>query len=220
MNPITKQQVLDGFHFRAATRHYDPQKKVSKADFQYILELARLSPSSVGSEPWQFLVIQNPAIRAKIKAVGWGIATQIDDASYVVAILAKKNARYDSDYFRRALEKRGLNEEQIDKAISRYQSFQMEDMKLLESERALFDWASKQTYIALANMMTGAAFIGIDSCPVEGFNYAEVNRILAETGAFDPNEWGVSVMVTFGYRAKEIKAKYRKPIEDIVTWLE
>ncbi|WP_373100001.1 MULTISPECIES: NAD(P)H-dependent oxidoreductase [Pasteurellaceae] len=220
MSQITKQQVLDGFHFRAATRKYDPHKKVSKDDFQYILELARLSPSSVGSEPWKFLVVQNPAIRAKIKEVGWGIATQIDDASYLVVILAKKNARYDSAYFRNALEKRGLTEEQISKAVSRYQSFQTDDMKLLESERALFDWTSKQTYIALANMMTGAALIGIDSCPVEGFNYAEVNRILAEAGAFDPAEWGVSVMVTFGYRAKEIKAKYRKPIDEIVEWIE
>ena len=56
--------------------------------------------------------------------------------------------------------------------------------------RTLFDWCSKQTYIALGNMMTGAALIGIDSCPIEGFSYPEVNRILAEEGLFDPNEWG------------------------------
>ena len=49
----TKQQVLDAFHFRCATRYYDPERKISKEDFDYILELGRLSPSSVGSEPWQ-----------------------------------------------------------------------------------------------------------------------------------------------------------------------
>ncbi len=91
---------------------------------------------------------------------------------------------------------------------------------MLENDRTLFDWCSKQTYIALANMMTGAALIGIDSCPIEGFNYAEVNRILAQEGAFDATEYGVSVMVTFGYRAKEIKKKYRKPLEEMVTWIE
>lgn len=69
-------------------------------------------------------------------------------------------------------------------------------------------------------MMTGAALIGIDSCPIEGFSYSEVNRILAEEGLFDPNEWGVSCMVTFGYRAKEIKKKYRKPTEEVIEWVE
>ena len=54
---IDKQQVLDAFHHRRATRAYDPSKKISPDDFAYILELARLSPSSIGSEPWQFLVV-------------------------------------------------------------------------------------------------------------------------------------------------------------------
>ncbi len=217
---ITKQQVLEAFRFRAATRRYDPLKKVSREDFDYILELARLSPSSVGSEPWQFLVVQNPTLREKLKPVSWGAATQLDDASYLVVILAKKNARYDSAFFRNGLEKRGLTAEQMEKTIARYKTFQEQDMKILDSERTLFDWTSKQTYIALGNMMTGAALIGIDSCPIEGFDYDEVNRILAESGAFDPHEWGVSVMVTFGYRAKEIKSKYRKPLEEIINWVE
>ena len=69
-------------------------------------------------------------------------------------------------------------------------------------------------------MMTGAAQICIDSCPSEGFNYDEMNRVLAEAGAFDPAEWGVSVAVTFGYRAQDIAPKARKPMEDVVTWLE
>lgn len=220
MMTITKQHILDGFKFRAATRYYDPERKVSREDMQYLLELARLSPSSVGSEPWKFLVIQKADIRQKLKPVSWGMATQLDDASYLVVILAKKNARYDSEFFRTSLEKRGLTEEQMSRALAVYKKFQQEDMPIADSERALFDWASKQTYIALANMMTGAALVGIDSCPIEGFNYAEVNRILAEEGLFDPTEWGVSVMVTFGYRAKEIKSKYRKPIEEIVQWIE
>ncbi len=220
MSQISKQQVLDAFHFRSATRYYDPSKKISEEDFAYILELARLSPSSVGSEPWQFVIIQNPELRQKLKPVSWGMATQVEDASHLVVILAKKNARYDSDFFRSSLEKRGLNQEQIEKALARYKEFQTHDINVLENDRTLFDWCSKQTYIALANMMTGAALIGIDSCPIEGFNYAEVNRILAEEGAFDATEYGVSVMVTFGYRAKEIKKKYRKPLEEMVTWIE
>ena len=151
---ITKSQVLAAFNYRAACRYYDPTRKISKEDMDYILELARLSPSSVGSEPWQFFVLQNQVIRQKIAPVAWGIKHPIEEASHIVVLLAKKNARY--------------------------KDFQTNDMKIADSERALFDWCCKQTYIALGNMMTGAALIGIDSCPIEGFNYDEVNRILSE----------------------------------------
>ena len=220
MTPISKQQVLDAFHFRAATRAYDPAKKISEEDFNYILELARLSPSSVGSEPWKFLVIQNPELRQALKPVSWGMATQVDDASHLVVILAKKNARYDSDFIRGVMARRGLEGEKAEQARARYKEFQEKHTQVLSSERALFDWTSKQTYIALANMMTGAAKIGIDSCPIEGFDYPAVNRILADAGVFDPEEWGVSVMVTFGYRAKDIKPKSRKPLDEIVSWVK
>ena len=215
----TKQQVLDAFHFRCATRYYDPERKISKEDFDYILELGRLSPSSVGSEPWQFLVVQNPELRQALKPVSWGMATQLDDASHVV-ILANKHMRYDSEDFRANLARRGLTEEQMQANMATYQRFQTEHINVLENDRTLFDWASKQTYIALANMMTGAALIGIDSCPIEGFNYAEVNRILAQTGAYDAEKYAVSVAVTFGYRAKDIRPKYRKPLNEIVHWIE
>ena len=216
----TKQQVLDAFHFCCATRYYDPERKISKEDFDYILELGRLSPSSVGSEPWQFLVVQNPELRQALKPVSWGMATQLDDASHVVVILANKNMRYDSEDFRANLARRGLTEEQMQANMATYQRFQTEHINVLENDRTLFDWESKQTYIALANMMTGAALIGIDSCPIEGFNYAEVNRILAQTGAYDAEKYAVSVAVTFGYRAKEIRPKSRKPLNEIVYWIE
>ncbi|STY63163.1 NAD(P)H-dependent oxidoreductase [Mannheimia haemolytica] len=216
---ISKQQVLDAFHFRAACRSYDPNKKISKEDMDYILELGRLSPSSVGSEPWKFLVLQNPETRQKIAPVSWGIKHPMEEMSHLVVILTKKNVRYDSVYMRDMLAKRGLTDEQIEASLVRYKSFQEEDMKLL-SERELFDWSTKQTYIALGNMMTGAALIGIDSCPIEGFHYDTVNQILSDEGLFDLNEYGVSCMITFGYRNKEIKKKSRKPTEEVIAWIE
>ncbi len=62
--------------------------------------------------------------------------------------------------------------------------------------------------------------LGIDSCPIEGFDYQAVNEILANEGLFDPKEWGVSVMVTFGYRNKDIRPKSRKTLDDIVQFVE
>lgn len=220
MNFFDKTDVLNAFHYRASTRSYDCSKKIPQDDFTAILEFGRLSPSSVGSEPWQFLVIQNPDLRQKLKPVSWGMVNTIETASHIVAILAKKNARYDSPYFDAVTARRGLVGEAKEQALAKYQKFQTEDIAILDNERTLFDWASKQTYIALGNMMTGAALIGVDSCAIEGFHYGEVNRILAEEGLFDPNEWGVSVMITFGYRDKEIKPKSRKAFEEVVKFIE
>ncbi|MCI5764914.1 NAD(P)H-dependent oxidoreductase [Actinobacillus porcinus] len=218
MTQITQQQILDAFKFRAATRAYDPNKKVSREQMAFLLELARLSPSSVGTEPWQFLVVESAEIRAKLKPFCWGMAGGIDDASYIVFILAKKNVRYDSPDLVDSLKARNLSEQELQATIDVYRTFQRDHIKVLENERTLFDWAGKQTYIALANMMTGAAMLGIDSCPYEGFNYAEVNRILSEAGLMDSEQFGVSVAVSFGYRAKTISQKSRKPAAQVVRW--
>jgi len=135
--------------------------------------------------------VQNPELRQKLKPFAWGMAATLDTASHIVVILAKKNARYDSPFMLDGIKRRGITDpEAIGKTLAKYQNFQADDAHLLDNERTLFDWCSKQTYIALANMMTGAALIGIDSCPIEGFNYDEMNRVLAEAGAFDPAEWG------------------------------
>ena len=218
---FTREQILPAYQYRKSCRHYDPSRKISAEDFHYILELARLSPSSVGSEPWRFVVVQNPALRQKLKPFSGGMAAALDTASHIVVILAKKNVRYDSPFMLEGIQRRGITDpEAVGKTLERYRDLQDKCMHILNDERALFDWCSKQTYIALANMMTGAALIGIDSCPIEGFNYDEMNRVLAETGAFDPAEWGVSVAVTFGYRAQDIAPKARKPAAEVVTWLE
>ncbi|MDO4434490.1 MAG: NAD(P)H-dependent oxidoreductase [Alysiella sp.] len=216
---LKPEQLIEVLRQRTATRTYNPERKISDNDFAAILECARLSPSSVGSEPWRFLVVQNPAVRQSLKPVCWGMATQINDASHIVVILAKKNARYDSPFFQDVIARRGFVGEEAANAMHKYGRFQQDDIAILDSERSLFDWASKQTYIALANMMTGAALLGIDSCPIEGFNYAAVNQIMSEQGLFDHAEWGVSVMLTLGYRAKDIKPKSRKSSDEIVQWI-
>ncbi|MEG9544977.1 NAD(P)H-dependent oxidoreductase [Mannheimia sp. HC-2023] len=219
MNFLNKDDVLNAFHYRASTRSYDGSKKIPAEDMNYILELGRLSPSSVGSEPWQFIVLQNPELRQAIKPYCWGIPT-METSSHIVVILAKKNARFDSQYFAEIMNRRGLEGEAREKAMAVYKKFQEQDIGILDNERSLFDWASKQTYIALGNMMTGAAMIGVDSCPIEGFAYKEVNQILADAGLFDPKEWGISVMCTFGYRDKEIRQKSRKTFEQVVQFVE
>ena len=217
---LTRQQALDIFRRRVSTRHYDPARKISAEDFAAILDFGRLSPSSVGSEPWKFLVIQNQGLREKIKPVAWGMQSSITEASHLVILLAKKHARYDTPFFSELMERRGFTPEQRAAALERYRSFQIHDIAIADNEHALFDWASKQSYIALANMLTGAAMLGIDSCPIEGMDYAAVEHILAQAGLLDPAEYGVSVAATFGYRARDIQPKPRRDAAETVVWVE
>ena len=217
---LTRQQALDIFRRRVSTRYYDPARKISAEDFAAILDFGRLSPSSVGSEPWKFLVIQNQGLREKIKPVAWGMQSSITEASHLVILLAKKHARYDTPFFSELMDRRGFTPEQRAAALERYRSFQIHDIAIADDERALFDWASKQSYIALANMLTGAAMLGIDSCAVEGMDYAAMEHILAQAGLLDPAEYGVSVAATFGYRARDIQPKPRRDAAETVIWAE
>lgn len=217
---LTPSQTLDIFHRRVSTRYYDPARTISADDFAAILECGRLSPSSVGSEPWRFIVVQNRTLRDKLKPVAWGMQATLDDASHVVIILAKKHARYDSAFFDAIVKKRSSNDTEAQRIYQRYRDFQTNDLRIADDERALFDWACKQTYIALANMMTGAAMLGIDSCAVEGMDYAAVEHILAQAGLLDPAEYGVSVAATFGYRARDIQPKPRRDAAETVVWAE
>lgn len=101
-----------------------------------------------------------------------------------------------------------------------FKKFQKTDFNLLQSDRAVFDWASKQTYIALGNMMTSAAQIGIDSCPIEGFDKEEVDSLLRQEGIIQGDNLEVSVMVAFGYRKEEPKRdKTRQTMDTIVEWI-
>ena len=217
---LTRQQALDIFRRRVSTRHYDPARKISAEDFAAILDFGRLAPSSVGSEPWKFLVIHNQGLREKIKPVAWGMQSSITEASHLVILLAKKHARYDTPFFSELMDRRGFTPEQRAAALERYRSFQTHDIAIADDERALFDWAGKQSYIALANMLTGAAMLGIDSCAVEGMDYAAVEHILAQAGLLDPAEYGVSVAATFGYRARDIQPKPRRDAAETVVWAE
>ncbi len=217
---ISKQDILDAFHFRHACKEFDPARKIPKEDFDLILETGRLSPSSFGYEPWRFVVVQDPALREKLKTVTWGAQKQLPTSSHYVVILARKaGMRPDGAHVRHMMHDiYKFPPERIAGRTSVYTKFQESDFKLGD-DRALFDWACKQGYIALGNMMTAAAMIGVDSCPVEGYDQASAEAVLAEAGVLDPEEWGLCVMVGFGYRVNPQSTKVRQPIEDVVRWV-
>lgn len=215
---MNKTDILNIFHARYACKNFDSARKISQEDFAYILEAGRLSPSSFGFEPWKLLVIQSPRLREKLAPMAWGAQNSLRGASHFVIILSRtaSQVHHNSPYIQEMMAKvQGLPEQTQIAKKQRFAEFQ-EEFQILDSDRSLSDWASKQSYIPLANMMTAAALIGIDSCPIEGFVPDKVNQLLADEGIIDPAEFEVSVMVGFGYRAEEITPKTRRALEEIV----
>ena len=218
---IAKEDILNAFQYRHATKEFDGTKKVSDENINYILKTANLSPSSFGFEPWHFVVVQDKALRELLKPVAWGAPLKLDTASYFVLGLSMKApmVKHDADYIKHMMkEVKQMPEDVIDMYSKFYREFQERDFDL-DTDKELFDWSSKQTYIALGNMMTSAALIGIDSCPIEGFHQEKAETLLREKFGIDTDKYGLSFMVAFGYRKADPEfAKTRRDFEDIVTW--
>lgn len=218
---ISQQDILHAFQFRHACKEFDSSQKLSEEDIAFILETARLSPSSFGFEPWHFVVVQNTELRELLKPVAWGAPLKLDTASHFILGLTMKApmTKWGSDHTNRMMtEIKQLPQEAKEVYSQFYKTFQESDFDL-DTDKKLFDWAAKQTYIALANMMSAAALNGIDSCPIEGFHQAKIEPILKEHFAIDTDQYGLSYMVAFGQRKEAPKhPKTRRPIEEIVTW--
>ena len=192
-------------HFRHACKLFDDTKAITTEDFDYILNAGRLSPSSFGVEQWHFFVIRDPQMREAIRQASWG-QLQITTASELVAVAYKKRVRSTDAYIQSKFDKfhypeglRGMYAQWIDP----------------RDNEALECWSSRQVYIAAANMMTAAASIGIDSCPIEGFDRTEVEKI---TG-IDTDSYGIALLLPFGYRGNEQSPRHRSDLNELVSYL-
>ncbi|GAA4975421.1 NAD(P)H-dependent oxidoreductase [Algibacter aquimarinus] len=218
---ISRKDIINAFNFRHATKEFDATKKLTKDQIDFILQTANLSPSSFGFEPWHFIVVQDQELRELLKPVAWGAPLKLDTASHFILGLSMKAqmTKWDSDYIMHMMKDiKQFPEDVIEMYSKFYREFQKSDFEL-DTDKKLFDWASKQTYIALANMMTAAALTGIDSCPIEGFHQEKTEALLREKFGVDTDKYGLSYMVAFGYRkAEPPHPKSRRAIKDIVTW--
>ena len=221
---MTKEAIVQAFRFRHACKAFDPSRKIQKEDFAFILETARLSPSSYGLEPWRFIVMQNDALRSKLLPVVWGGQGQIPTASHLIIVLARKKQAMlpHSEYIQRMIrEVHHFPDAAADMFVEKYEKFLNEGFKLVQNERAMFEWACRQTYLAVGNMMSAAAQIEIDSCQMEGFDKDGVEQLLQEEGLLNREEFGVACFVAFGYRKEQpSRPKSRQAMEDIVQWIE
>ena len=219
------KQVLDALKFRHACKIFDNTRIIPEDDFNLILEAGRLSPSAFGWEPWSFVVLQNQNLRNGLIPFCWGAKRQAPTASHFVLVLARRPCAtiFNSDYIKDMMQRiQKLDPAKQAEKQELYENFQKYEFKLLDSERNLYDYASKQCYIAMANMMLAAAFIGIDSCAMEGFDIEKTENYLVEKGVFDPKQFGLTSMIAFGYRpqGKANPPKARHEMSEIVSWVE
>ena len=199
-------------NFRHACKIFDENKAISEEKMHFILEAGRKSPSSFGMEGWKFLVITNNDLKAKLRPICWN-QVQITSCSHLVVILAAiENVKPSSGIPAKRFSRRPLTQKQKDDYIKLYTNHLQ---KTLSSDDNIYHWTSKQTYITLANMMTAAAYIGIDSCPIEGFEKEKVEKVLG----LDTNKWQLSVLVPFGYRKNKQSTQLRLPFEDVVEFI-
>jgi len=200
--------------FRHACKMFDENRKISDKEINYILEVGRASPSSFGMEAWKFLVITNHELKAKLQPACWN-QPQITSCSHLIILLAGiENAKPSSGEPQKRFARRPLSQEQIDGYINLY-SNHLRDT--LSSDTNIYHWTARQCYIAGANMMTAGAFIGIDSCPIEGFDKNQVEEEILE---LDTTLYQVAMLLPFGYRVNEQSAQLRLDFDEVVEFIE
>ena len=206
---------IENQNWRYATKKVDATKKISNEDLETLKEAIRLSSSSYGLQPYKVLIIENPGLRAQLQPVSWGQA-QIVDASYlfVFANLVDVKDIHIDDYMTNMATTRGINIEDL----KGYSDFMKSKITTLSTETKS-NWTSKQTYLALANLLNAAAELKIDVTPMEGFEPEKYNEILGLT-ALGLN---ASVVATVGYRHEEDATqnypKVRKSNQDLFITL-
>ena len=217
--PVTAADIIAAANFRHACKAYDPARRISEDDFQTLLQSALLAPSSFGLEPWRLLVIQRPALRQRIAEEAWGAGAKATDCSHLVAFIAQQEPLLSPDsglpqrIFR---DRQRVEGEALARRCRHYEHFAKSDFALVGHPRALYDWACKQSYIALANMLTAAAWLGIDSTPIEGFNLDAMNALLAREAPYNPEHYKLAVMACFGYRLGALRPKTRRTLDEAV----
>jgi nitroreductase len=188
------QPLLDALQWRYATKVFDATKKIP-ADLWAALEQSLvLTPTSYGMQPYQFLIVQDAAKRAALLPLSWGQKQVVDCSHYVV--FTARTEMTDADVaklIQRTSDVRGIPLEKL----NFYRDMVLSDVVNGPRGKSAHEWAARQSYIALGNIMTCAALLGVDTCPMEGLSPAEYDKVLGLNGS----GYKTVVACAFGYRA-------------------
>jgi nitroreductase len=220
---ISKEEIQQAFTRRHATKSFEPNREIPDDEFSLILEAARLSPTSYGFEPWDIVLIDNKNIVQEIIDVGsWGAKRPAQNASKFIVMTAKRGEAleaFTSERISHVLKDiKKFDESGIKDYFAKYADWQKNDFALTSPE-LLHQWAARQAYIALGNMITVAMLRGVDSCPIEGFSVQRVAKLLENHKVIDIIQDLPVVMLALGYASESAPEKTRRPLDEIVTVL-
>ena len=195
---------IENANWRYATKKFDTTKKVSEKDLATLKESIRLSASSFGLQPYKVILVENPELRAKLQSASWGQA-QIVEASHLVvfANITNFGEQHVDEYFDNLTATREIQME----AVQGYKDFVKNFINTLPVDVKNV-WTSKQTYIALSNLLNAAAELKIDVTPMEGFEPQKYNEILG----LDELGLNASLVATIGYRHEEDGLQHLKKV--------
>ncbi len=203
---------LENLNWRYATKKYDAAAKVPQAKIDQILEAIRNAPTSNGFQPFDVVVVTNPAIREKLKAAAYN-QPQLTEASVVLVFAAWSNINSANlgKVFDNFAKVRGNNEALAERRKSSIAGF---ENKTAEEN---FNHAAQQAFIGLGFGLAAAAELKVDSTPMGGFNPAQFDEIL---GLKEKGLRSVAILC-LGQRASEGDwlqglAKARRPAADMV----
>ena len=190
--------LLANLHWRYATKVFDPARVIPTDVWITLEEALVLSPSSWGLQPWKFIVITSPDLKAKLKPHSWNQSQVTDCSHYVVFATVKKLSEADIDAFlARTVEVRGCT---LD-SLKPYRDIMVGDLIHGARGKVAAEWAARQAYIALGNFMTSAALLQVDTCPMEGFVASEYDKILG----LEARGLTAAVCCAAGYRSETDK---------------
>jgi nitroreductase len=175
MNHISATDLLEHLKWRYATKQFDPTKIIAPEIWTALEDALVLTPSSYGLQPWKFLIVTSAELKEKLKPFSWN-QPQVTDCSHCVVFAIQKNltAAHVDRFVARTAEVRGGTVE----AISNYRDLIVNDVVNGARSFHVNEWAARQTYIALGNFMTSAALLGVDTCPMEGIEPVNYDRVL------------------------------------------
>ena len=206
--------LLNKLEWRYACKKMDPTKVVPQDKVDRIVEAARLAPTSSGLQPFEIIVVTNPAVREQIKPKAWGQA-QITDGSHLLVFAAWDN--YTAERINMMFDLTNAERGSTNEGWENYRQMLLKNYPARTPE-VNFEHAARQAYIGLGAALIAAAFEEVDATPMEGFDPQAIDEILG-LGARGLRS---VVLVPLGYRAAEgdwlanLK-KVRRPAEQFVS---
>jgi len=211
----TPADLSQALAWRYATKKFDT-RRLPEATWAALRDSLVQTPSSYGLQPWKFLVVETPAIRARLKPVSWD-QTQVTDASHLV-VFARRAEMTEADVNRhvsRILAVRNLPADKLEP----YRQMMLGGVVKGKDAAAQREWAARQCYIALGQLMATAALMRVDTCALEGIDPAKYDEILGLKGS----GYETVVACAVGYRAADDAyaqaAKVRFPSAEVVQSL-